>query len=242
MYNRQIQEFEKHAVEIDNFKVRILVAEKKLSTINVHVDDSIEVDYSKSLNDIKELETRIVLANKYVKMCFKQKELEKKKILVEKSIVKLTNLHRFQQLAVEVEYALIQNTLESINVSMNDILTTVFDDPIKVTLSLYKQLKSDKNKIKPGLNLSIEYKGSISDNINQLSGGEGDRISFSLIVALVKLSGSPLLLLDECLSSLDGEIRESCLDSLRVSLGNMKTVLCISHQDTEGNYDSVIYV
>jgi len=111
-----------------------------------------------------------------------------------------------------------------------------------VTLQLYKQLKT-KKRTKPSVNLKIHYRGAEYDNVNQMSGGEGDRVSLGLVLALNRVSTSPILLLDECMASLNDALRESCLQSLRDSVpqgDGGKTILCINHEDVEGNYDDVI--
>jgi len=106
---------------------------------------------------------------------------------------------------------------------------------------LYKKIKSKKDVSKPGLNLEISYKGFTYDNINLLSGGEGDRISLALLLALNSVSNSPIILLDEAVSSLDSTLKESCITAIK-SIPN-KTVICVDHDDTlEGFYDSVLKI
>ncbi len=105
---------------------------------------------------------------------------------------------------------------------------------------LYKKIKTG-NKIKPGLNLEICYKGKKYDKIDRLSGGEGDRISLALLLALNYASNSPLILLDECVSSLDPNLKTACINGIK-SIPN-KTVICIDHDDSlEGYYNSIIEI
>ena len=122
---------------------------------------------------------------------------------------------------------------------MEDVLPLFFDEPINMMLQLYKVLKTNK-QLKPGLNISIKYKGVEYDNINQLSGGEGDRISLALILSLNQVSNSPIILLDECISSLDGSLKESCVMAMKKMEG--KTIICVDHEGVEGFYDNVIHV
>jgi ABC-type Mn2+/Zn2+ transport system ATPase subunit len=106
-----------------------------------------------------------------------------------------------------------------------------------VTLELFKRVKST-NQLKAQINFVIFYKGCEYNSIDCLSGGEADRVSLAFTIALNRISSSPLILLDECMSSLDQDIREQCLDCLKTLTG--KTILLINHDGVEGHYDNVI--
>ena len=90
------------------------------------------------------------------------------------------------------------------------------------------------------VNSSIKYKGVEYDDIKQLSGGEGDRISLALILSLNQVSSSPIVMLDECISSLDGTLKEACINSMKTLSG--KTIICVDHEGVEGYYDKTIEV
>ena len=67
-----------------------------------------------------------------------------------------------------------------------------------------------------------------------------DQISFALTCALSRVSVSDIILFDETMMSIDEELREDCLESLRNTVGGTKTVLFINHEDIEGRYDQVL--
>lgn len=175
-------------------------------------------------------------------MMQKHTDLTSKKDQVDLMHKRLTDLIKFKQKAIDVECQQLQVTVDSINAAMNEVLGIVFEEPIRVILGLHKALKSDKNRLKQVINLSIDYRGANYDNISFMSGGEGDRISFALITALNRLSSCPLLLLDESLTSLNEHLRELCLDALRTSVCGTKTVICVNHEDVEGHYDDIVTV
>ncbi len=79
----------------------------------------------------------------------------------------------------------------------------------------------------------IEY-----DSLNVLSGGEKDRVSLALTLTLSLIRNSPMLLLDECMASLDTENRQICLKLLKKFVNN-KVVLNVCHETTEGYYDNI---
>ena len=114
----------------------------------------------------------------------------------------------------------------------------MFDDPIHIKLQLFKPLKG-KEVTKPSVNLSIRLKGGEYDSINELSGGEKNRVNLAMTIALARISSIPFVLLDECLSSLDADLRERCLQVIREMLNN-KTIIDIEHFVVEGLFDHLI--
>jgi len=153
----------------------------------------------------------------------------------------ITTLGTFRQISIDLECKLLQSTVDRINVIMNDILEEIFEKSITVTLKLYKKIKSNK-RIKPSVNLTVSYNGVEYDGVNMLSGGESDRISIAIIIAMNRISTSPFLLLDEAMKSINDSLRFKSIKSLRNILGDFKTIICVNHEDTEGNYDYVIPV
>ena len=209
----------------------------KLSSIKVNFQ--IEKDYANLIEYLQATET--LLANsKYAQKMYKwQQALENKRNEVLALNSDVMALQKFKQMALTVECQQLEHTVASINSTLADIFSQIFEDPITVTIQLFKTLKSDK-RTKPQVNLSITYKGMEFDNISQLSGGEAGRISIGIILSLSRLSGSPILLLDEGFSALNGGLRQLCLKGIRNYLPTSKTVLIISHEDVEGDYDDVL--
>ena len=207
--------------------------------IEIIIIHDIEDRYSSASKEIETLKYQINACEYADRMYKRQADLELKQTNVLTMTNDLTDLQKLRQLAIDVECQQLQVTVDSINNAMVDILGNIFDDPITVRIQLHKQLKTSKT-FKSAVNLYISYKGAEYDAINQMSGGEGDRISFALILALNRVSPSSLLMLDESMSSINADLRESCLQSLRESVGITKTVLIINHEDVEGHYDDVI--
>ena len=90
----------------------------------------------------------------------------------------------------------------------------------------------------------IYHNGNIYDNITPLSGGERDRVSLAMTIALSIIHTSPIVLLDECMSALNSDLREDCIDSMRRFLieQGQKTVINVEHAGIDGLYDCVIEV
>ena len=131
-----------------------------------------------------------------------------------------------------VEHRVLTTYLDTFNATLEGILADIFDDPITVSLRLF-------DGDKPDVRWSMAYKGAQDKALTELSGGEQDRVSFAVSLALASTSAFPALLLDECFGALDATSRERCLDTLRRTLPH-KPVLVIAHGETEGDYDTTL--
>lgn len=170
-----------------------------------------------------------------------QQRLENKRNEVIALHKKMTNMEDLRLRALKLESNFLESTIVSINNALEQILPELFDEPITVKLDLYKETKTTK-KTRVCFNLRISYRGIQYDSIKKVSGGEGDRISLALIIALNRINNSPVLLLDETISSLNIELREKCLSMLKNCIPADKAIICVSHGCVEGYYDRVIPV
>lgn len=151
----------------------------------------------------------------------------------------LSDIQVFRQHAIETECRVLQQVVDSINASIQGVCASLFDRDINISLSLFKTMKTTKN-VKPIANFSISYQGGTFDNINQMSGGEGDRASLALTLALNRLSSCPLLMLDESLASLDLNMKEAAIRAINENVNN--TVLVIMHDGVEGVFSHTLNI
>lgn len=221
----------------EHYQNKIHTLEQQLSELSLSLYPLAEEQHSEKKETINQIDKDISNAEWALEMQSQQQILTQEREIVLNENQHIESLTALKQTAIQVECQQLEMTVWSINQQLEEILPYFFDDPITVKCNLYKQLKT-KNKIKPGLTIIIKYKGAEYDNVNQLSGGEGDRISLALILALNSCSDSPFLLLDECISSLDQNLKESCLQALKDHVH--KTVVCVDHGGVEGFYNSII--
>lgn len=153
---------------------------------------------------------------------------------------KLEIYQKIKTTLITAEYIMIDCILMKINIMIENILNMMFDSPISLRLRSLRQLKTN-DKIKPGINVEIFYKGAEFTTINELSGGERSRVSIALMVAFARLNNIPFLLLDESLANLDMENKELAIGAIRKYLDD-KLVITVNHDTTEGIYESVIKV
>ena len=101
-----------------------------------------------------------------------------------------------------------------------------------------KELKSGKDKL--GLFFDVSYK-TIKVDIDFLSGGQRDRVNLAFTLAFSELVQNKMLLLDECISSLDSETSDTVVDTLKEKYKG-KLVMCVAHQVNTGVFDQVLNV
>jgi len=153
---------------------------------------------------------------------------------------RLSALQKIKSTLITAEYVILDTFLGNVNEQLAEILEPLFDEPISVTLRSLKQLKTDQ-RIKPQINYEINIEGAECTSINEVSGGERSRISLALAIVFSAFNHAPFLMLDESLSSLNAEIKERTMETIRKYLPN-KLVMTVNHDTTTGVYDSVIHL
>ncbi len=205
----------------------------------ISLNPKLEDEYLELKEKYRDSEKRITMSITIDKFDARKLELDKKKTQIDKMIIHISNVQTLKTISIEEECNFLQRTVDCINATLVDITSHLFDDPISIVLSLFKDEKKQGATPKQTVNLKIDYGGDKYDNITELSGGEGDRISLALTLAVSRLNPCPILLLDETLASLDGPIKETCLKALRKQLGKSKTIIVVQHDAIEGYYDVV---
>jgi len=161
-------------------------------------------------------------------------DIERQHMAAQKLLVKAT----------EAERIYLQTAVDRINVLLGKSLQKLFPDvPISVQINTTKELKTKGRggvqKYSQRFDIKIFYRDSEYDGASQLSGGERDRVSLAITLAMSETFGSPILFLDETLSSLDSELKSEAVALLK-DMCKTKTCVVISHEETEGLYDNVL--
>ena len=103
---------------------------------------------------------------------------------------------------------------------------------------MFREFKTS-SRIKQEVNFVFTYKGMEFDKIDQLSGGERDRISLMLTLAINKVSGCPFLFLDESISTLDSSKKDDAIRAIR-GYSTGKTVVLVCHSSVNGVFDHTL--
>jgi exonuclease SbcC len=228
--------------EINNLHVQIK-AEKPLSSLRVELNEAKQlIDHHEARKKDLELFFKKVLEWKQNQKdveeydnLFAEVELLKEKEMEQKK--KYTASCEFRDNILEAESIFVSNVIDNVNNNVQLYLEHFFPDhPITVRLSSFKE--NMKNETKPSIHLEIDYKGMEMD-LSMLSGGEVSRVILSFTLAFADLYNSPLILLDECTSSLDQDLTTSVLEGLKEHFGS-KLCLIVAHQVVKGAFDKVI--
>lgn len=162
--------------------------------------------------------------------------------VIRKKIVHLLELNKILD---ETEEEIFENTIEGITTKVNDLLENIFEqNPPRLIV---------KNEVKKTAKTSRDIQfffATTADNVSQsdsirnittYSGGEADRLSLAFTCAAAGFSDCPLLFLDECISSLDTELRDKVIRTLRTVVKE-KFVIVVAHDTVDGLFDNVVLV
>lgn len=176
------------------------------------------------------------LCQEYKEWSLKCKNLQKQEKICNK---KYSAAMILRETILESESIAMIQVINSINNHAQIYLDEFFpDNPISARLVPYKQTK--KGDKKPQINLEIEYKG-MECGLGRLSGGQKSRVVLSFTLALADMFNLPLVMLDECTSSLDEEMNSIVMNTLQQNFRD-KLVIVIAHQSIEGVYDNIIKI
>jgi DNA repair exonuclease SbcCD ATPase subunit len=151
---------------------------------------------------------------------------------------RLRCLVKLREHVKNAEQKCISDFIESLNHHASLYIEEFFpDEDIKVELKTTQETKST-GKEKIALNFELNYR-QITGDLSYLSGGERDRINLAFTLAFSEIVNNRLLLLDECISSLDSETTNIVLENLKEKYKG-KLVILVSHQANLGFFDEVI--
>jgi DNA repair exonuclease SbcCD ATPase subunit len=219
-----------------NYNTELEELNKKLQSIVL--DHTLKDKLKHSIGELEVCKINLENHNLHVEYIGKYTSLNNLRNKVLAIQTELTDHYELQKHAIHVERECLESTVSQINNDLYNICSTIFDSDIEVLLALYKPLKG-VDKEKECVNIHILNKG-IKYDFRELSGGQAARVSLALTIALSLTSNSPIILLDEALTSLDTTAREKCLKIIKHY--TRKTVIMVNHLEIEGLYDFVIRI
>lgn len=241
------------AVEFDPNELQKCQKERELTQRHLYIAQRVE-EMSKDLVNLEELEEKCAKVSSEVdriksqalrwknltKIHEEYKSLEPLRVQMESHQERIAKLGRLKRLMIDAEHASYEKVTELINLHVNEIIQTLFFEPIRVKLSMFGMNKTSRT-VKPSVNLEIYYDGMEMDPCD-LSWGQRERVSIALIIATTKLSSSPLIMMDEPLASLSCEDdREMALKALiKYGRADGKIFLYVGHEVVFGWFDEII--
>jgi exonuclease SbcC len=143
----------------------------------------------------------------------------------------------FKSDLLEREHIALTKTISHINANANIFLQDFFDEAIFVNLLCFKEDK--KKSEKPFINIEVKYRNQ-NCLLSSLSGGEYARVNLAFTLALALIFKTPLLLLDETLSSLDEIASENVFTSIKKHFKDIPVISILHQVTSEGDFDQVI--
>ena len=142
----------------------------------------------------------------------------------------------------ETESVTLTQNIDIINYYVNEYLEKFFpNDSIMIDIvpfKEYKNNKNDKNEMKPVIDIKVCYKGEEVE-LTSLSGGEYDRVALAIMLSFNKISKSNMILLDESVASLDADLTNDILNTLKENMID-KRIIVVAHQLNTGLFDQII--
>lgn len=160
---------------------------------------------------------------------------------------RLSTATTLKKIIIDVERECLHDRANTINTMVNTYLEDMFDEPLSIRISVSPAEESERKKTKTSMTglssvvTEIIYHGEYMP-FSSLSGGEQDRVSLAMTLAMAQIYNSKCLILDECLSSLDATTCDDILFKLQERLSTNTLVFVISHQANTGLFDSVVEV
>ena len=165
--------------------------------------------------------------------------IQRSKDVKEYAMEELKCCEKLQYFIKDAETRSIHQFIDSLNKHASLYIEDFFlDEDIRVDLVTNKELKSGKDKL--GLFFDVSYK-TVKGDIDFLSGGQRDRVNLAFTLAFSELVQNQMLLLDECISSLDSETSDTVVETLKEKYKG-KLVMCVAHQVNTGVFDQVVHV
>lgn len=167
----------------------------------------------------------------------KSEEMKKLRVLKERVEVQSAELSELREYKLKVQEAIsifqrteteiMESQLGSINKIVNRCLAGFFKHSCTMTIF------ADGS-------ISGYLKGRAFKCIDDLSGGEMDRICLAVTIGFSSQTSFPMIFCDESINSLDQETRISVIETIRRE--SSKAVVLIGHDEIEGICDDVIRV
>lgn len=263
----EVENIRKKIEELNKNIVHLKELEKLIDKFNIQYPDlsldSILTDEGEFSLLLERTETWLTMRTELSKITDDVLKLEHGVSVLKENIRKnqedVDNLTALSFCIDEVEERVFNNTIDRLCHFTNTLLREVFDNGVIPQLVIQldnKKGRSGSKASSSGLNIQFGWEtifdrdavtildsrkqGSLR-SIDSFSGGESDRLSLAFTCACSLLSDSPFLILDECISSLDTELRDRVIRTLR-TIRRDKFIIVICHDTVDGLFDHIIPV
>jgi len=235
---KEISEAKSNSILYNEISIQIKELENNIEEISIPSSKEILEKINKNKINISKYEVIIESGEKILELESIKTQINKINEDIREKSTKIDDIKLLKKIINEIEYSEMEIIIKNINDISNMLLENMFEDPINICLSTNKMLKTT-NKLKNSVNIKINYKNHIFENINELSYGEQMRISLCLTLAINKLNnGNKIIMMDEIFSSLNSSIHEQILELLKTQFGD-KYIINVCHNIVDGFHDEI---
>lgn len=213
--------------------------------------EQLETLMEKTLSEQRDIDYYIKWLTAYRDMMSRKRLSDQEKVKVESARHSAAVAPLLKKHMIDVERECLADRVSVINTMINSYLEDMFDDPLSMRITLASADLGEDSKGRKKTKTTMTGLSSVKTELvyhgevipfSALSGGEQDRVSLAMTLAMAELSSSNLLILDECLSSLDSATCDDILFKLQERVADTSLVFVISHQANTGLFDSVVEV
>lgn len=155
---------------------------------------------------------------------------------------KINHLLELNKILDETEEEIFEHTIAIMVSKINDLLENFFEqNPPKLIVKNENKKTAKTSRDIQFMFANTDSQADSARGLSTFSGGEADRLSLAFTCAVAEFSDCPLLFLDECISSLDVELRDRVIRTLRSVVKN-KFVIVVCHDTLDGLFDKIVSV
>lgn len=233
----------KYNESLEKYKHELEMYEIKLETLS---KDLVYQPFDDPQPKIKQLKDEMVVIEEKIKKSRHTREMVElhKKITdendgLEKLYSQIEVENQMSPILRSSEKRSLENKLERINETIEQVTNKLFEEDITLQFVLEKENKINK-KVKRGVELLV-HKNNGTYDFDEISHGEGDRLSFALTLAFNHFSTFPVMTADEPFAFVDPKLKEAGIEVMKTM--SKETPIIITGQGfVSGMFDTVINI
>lgn len=225
----QYRQKEIEHLEEDGIGSTVATLEQELQTLKAHTEQS-----NQAYRALTQLSQAVHVDDLTTKHMVRQQELEKD----------MCTTSELLRLMKQAKHKALEELVENINSEVARLLENQLGNNLSVQLSLARNLvsKSKHSSLISKLEVVIRIlkNGEDVGSLDTLSGGEEEKVNLMFSLCMSSMLHSPIMILDETLSTLDSDSMDSMVDILKTQFKGL--VIMVNHRHGDGWYDECLHI
>ena len=152
----------------------------------------------------------------------------------------LEKCSKLKSIITKSQLMALESVVNAINVSAAHYLDNFFPD-CGTSIRILPQKINQDGSVSDKIGVEIIHNGIQYKNLDEFSGGAENRAILAFQLAISDLTSSPILLLDEPLTGVHEELRDSIYQTIKNTVSN-KLVIVIEHNAKENLFDTIVEI